>query len=168
MPCHVCVNNNIQGLHLDGRQLNVTMAISREEAVKVKASNDEKRKVDKRNLHLAKEGTMDLQSQESKLLSKSELVKRQRAASEKKAKLANPNYFVSKTRLCIRNLAASVSEKQLRDVLLKYIKGTPAAKIKQVKIFCITETEVVSLSIIVATIISYLQLVRIHSFNLCL
>ena len=118
---------------MDGRQLNVTIAISREEAVKMKTANDEKRKVDKRNLFLAKEGTMDLQSQEAKLLSKSELVKRQRAASEKKAKLANPNYFVSKTRLCIRNLAASVAEKQLRDVLIKHVKGTPG-KIKQVVI----------------------------------
>ena len=116
---------------MDGRQLNVTMAVSREEAVKMKTTNDEKRKIDKRNLYLAKEGTMDLQSPETKLLTKSELVKRQRAASEKKAKLANPNYFVSKTRLCVRNLAASVSEKQLRDVLLKYVKGTPG-KIKQV------------------------------------
>ena len=116
---------------MDGRQLNVTMAISREEAVKIKTTNDEKRKVDKRNLYLAKEGTMDLQSTESKMLSKSELVKRQRAASEKKAKLANPNYFISKTRLCIRNLVASVSEKQLREVLLKYVKGAPG-KIKQV------------------------------------
>ena len=116
---------------MDGRQLNVTMAISREEAVKIKTTNDEKRKVDKRNLYLAKEGAMDLQSSESKMLSKSELVKRRRAASEKKAKLANPNYFISKTRLCIRNLATSVSEKQLRDVLLKYVKGTPG-KIKQV------------------------------------
>ena len=111
------------------------MAISREEAVKIKTANDEKRKVDKRNLFLAKEGTMDLQSQEAKLLSKSELVKRQRAASEKKAKLANPNYFVSKTRLCIRNLAPSVAEKQLRDVLIKHVKGTPG-KIKQVIIPC--------------------------------
>lgn len=111
------------------------MAISREEAVKIKAANDEKRKVDKRNLYLAKEGTMDLQSQESKMLSKSELVKRQRAASEKKAKLANPNYFVSKTRLCIRNLAASVSEKRLKDVLIKYVKGTPG-RIKQVNSLC--------------------------------
>ena len=84
---------------MDGRQLNVTMAISREEAVKMKTAKEEKRKVDKRNIYLAKEGTMDLQSSESKVLSKSELVKRQRAASEKKAKLANPNYFVSKTRL---------------------------------------------------------------------
>ena len=107
------------------------MAISREDAVKIKATNDEKRKVDKRNLYLAKEGTMDLQSQESKMLTKSELVKRQRAASEKKAKLANPNYFVSKTRLCIRNLAASVSEKQLKEVLTKYVKGIPG-NIKQV------------------------------------
>ena len=120
---------------MDGRKLNVTMAISREEAVKIKTTSDEKKKVDKRNLYLAKEGTMDLQSQEAKLLSKSELVKRQRAASEKKAKLANPNYFVSKTRVCIRNLAASVGEKQLRDILIKHVKGTPG-KIKQVNIPC--------------------------------
>jgi len=120
---------------LDGRQLNVTMAVSREEAVRIKSSNDEKRKVDKRNLYLAKEGTMDLQSQESKKLSKSELVKRQRATAEKKAKLANPNYFVSKTRLCVRNLAASVSEKQLRGVLSKYVKDL-SAQIKQVNALC--------------------------------
>ena len=122
-------------MYLDGRQLNITVAISREEAVKIKTTSDEKKKVDKRNLYLAKEGTIDLQSQEAKLLSKSELVKRQRAASEKKAKLANPNYFVSKTRVCIRNLAASVAEKQLRDVLIKHVKGTPG-KIKQVNIPC--------------------------------
>jgi len=74
---------------------------------------------------------MDLQSVHAKKLSKPELVKRQRAAAEKKAKLANPNYFVSKTRISVRNLSATVSEKQLKDTLLKYAKGTPA-QIKQV------------------------------------
>lgn len=117
-------------MFLDGRQLNVTLALSREEAGKIK-SNDDRKKVDKRNLYLAKEGTMDLQSASAKKLSKQELVKRQRAAAEKKAKLANPNYFVSKTRISVRNLSATVTEKQLKDTLLKYTKGTPA-HIKQV------------------------------------
>ena len=116
---------------MDGRKLNVTIAVSREDAAKINTTKDDKRKVDKRNLFLAKEGTMDLQSPDSKILSKSELMKRQRAASEKKVKLANPNYFVSKTRVCIRNLAASVSEKRLRGVLSGYVKGT-SGRIKQV------------------------------------
>ncbi|XP_065897360.1 RNA-binding protein 28-like [Dysidea avara] len=121
-----------KGLFLDGRQLNVILALSREEASKIKSTDDSK-KVDKRNLYLAKEGTMDLQSVNAKKLSKPELVKRQRAAVEKKAKLANPNYFVSKTRISVRNLSATVSENQLKDALLKYAKGTPV-QIKQVKI----------------------------------
>jgi len=120
-------------LFLDGRQLSVTLALSREEASKIK-SNDDRKKLDKRNLYLSKEGTMDLQSVIAKKLSKPELVKRQRAAAEKKAKLANPNYFVSKTRISVRNLSATVSEKQLKDTLLKYAKGTPA-QIKQVWAF---------------------------------
>ena len=78
---------------------------------------------------------MDLQSVNAKKLSKPELVKRQRAAVEKKAKLANPNYFVSKTRISVRNLSATVSENQLKDALLKYAKGTPV-QIKQVQHLC--------------------------------
>ena len=43
-------------------------------------------------------------SEAAKDLSKADLAKRMKAYSEKKAKWAKPHYFVSRTRLCVRNL----------------------------------------------------------------
>ena len=68
-------------------------------------------------------------SEAAKDLSKADLAKRMKAYSEKKAKCAKPHYFVSRTRLCVRNLPTSMEEKK---VFLKHT-GDPSAKIIQVR-----------------------------------
>ena len=45
-------------------------------------------------------------------VSKSDMLKRAQGYAEKKAKLKNPNFSVSRTRLSIRNIPTTVDEKQ--------------------------------------------------------
>jgi hypothetical protein len=45
--------------------------------------------------------------------------KRVNAWSEKKEKLKNPNYVVSKTRLNCRNLPLQVEEKRLKEICIE-------------------------------------------------
>ena len=54
--------------------------------------------MDRRNLYLAKEGLVLPGSVAAQGLSKADLLKRHKAEAEKKAKLDNPNIFVSRTR----------------------------------------------------------------------
>lgn len=115
-----------------GQVLNIAMALPREELAKV--SSDQFKKEDRRNLYLAKEGGESMMIEQCQLalfyvhlaifpdsdaakdLSKADLQKRTKACAEKKAKLANPNYIVSRTRLCVRNLPTSVDEKKLKEI----------------------------------------------------
>jgi nucleolar protein 4 len=65
---------------------------------------------------LAREGVITPGSEAAKDLSKADLQRRQKAEAEKKAKLQNPNCFVSTTRLCVRNLPLTTTEKELTKV----------------------------------------------------
>lgn len=58
----------------------------------------------------------------------------QAAASEKRKKLADPNNFVSSTRLSIRNLPTSIDAKELKNIVVEIVGEK--AHIKQVKIVC--------------------------------
>ena len=51
----------------------------------------------------------------------------------KRTKLKNPNIFVSTTRLCVRNIPATVEDVQLRKVLMKAVADN-AAKITEVHV----------------------------------
>lgn len=51
-----------------------------------------------------------------------ELEKRMASFDERKKKLKDPNFAVSKTRLSLRNLALSVDEKQLKQMAIDAIK----------------------------------------------
>ena len=59
------------------------------------------------------------------------MAKRLKVYAEKKAKLANSHFFVSKTRLCVRNLPTHVDEKKLKAVFQNSM-GNPTAKVLQV------------------------------------
>lgn len=88
-------------LSLDNFTLNVTKAVTRGKAAelaKEKKMEGNREAKDKRNLYLAKEGLILPGSTAAQGLSKADLLKRKKAETEKKAKLENPNYFVSKTR----------------------------------------------------------------------
>jgi hypothetical protein len=112
-----------RGVSIGGRTLLVTRAVDRSEAVQLTGSFDggsgsgsgkAKAKVlgpdgkpvreDKRNLFLAREGLVLSASESAIGVSPADLKKRNAAYKEKKEKLKNPNYFISQTRLSIRNL----------------------------------------------------------------
>ncbi|XP_078364761.1 RNA-binding protein 28-like isoform X2 [Oculina patagonica] len=106
-------------LSLDNFTLNVTKAVTRGKAAelaKEKKIEGNREARDNRNLYLAKEGLILSGSTAAQGLSKADLLKRQKAEKEKKAKLENPNYFVSKTRLCVRNLALNVDDSKLKEI----------------------------------------------------
>ncbi|ETV93320.1 hypothetical protein, variant 4 [Aphanomyces invadans] len=107
------------GIYVDGRLLSVTRAVAKHDADRLTEENSAKRKaVDKRNMYLAYEGTINVnKAAESELaLPKMDIEKRRRAIKEKKEKLKNPLFFISPTRLSVRNVALGVDEKTLKTV----------------------------------------------------
>ncbi|KAI9476135.1 MAG: hypothetical protein EXX96DRAFT_620603 [Benjaminiella poitrasii] len=101
---------------LHGRVLDVTLAVDREQAKKIKDSNlAQKRKEDKRNLYLMREGVIFPDTPAAETITPSELSKRQMSFSARKKLVSNnPSLFISKTRLSIRNLPISVDDKELK------------------------------------------------------
>ena len=101
---------------LDGRFLNVSLAVSKTDAGKLMTSNRvEKQHTDKRNLYLMKEGVIFADSEAAQGMTPTEVSKRQASYTERKRMLgANPNLFVSKTRLSVRNLGLKVTEAILK------------------------------------------------------
>lgn len=65
----------------------------------------------------AREGAIEEGSSAWNDLSKGDKEKRLRASKEKALKLRSPNYFVSATRLSLRNLPYSLDEKALKALL---------------------------------------------------
>jgi nucleolar protein 4 len=92
---------------------------------------------DARNLYLAKEGRIEPGSSAWSGLSPTDRVHRAKAAAEAKSKLASPNFCVSKTRLCLRNLPFATDEAGLKKLLLDAVtaRATQAQpKLTQVKV----------------------------------
>lgn len=65
-----------------------------------------------------KEGQIEEGSPAWQAMSAADRTKRKRAAAEARTKLKSPNFFLSRTRLCLRNLPAKLSEKALKDLVL--------------------------------------------------
>lgn len=95
-----------------------------------KEKKQKKEKEDKRNMHLARIGciksfvcllmpALDISREEAKDmgLSEEDIRKRAKTWDEKNSKLKNVNFFVSPTRLSVRNLPLSVDEKALRELV---------------------------------------------------
>ncbi|CAI8032101.1 Uncharacterized RNA-binding protein C4F6.14 [Geodia barretti] len=112
--CMESVESNETVLLYHGRELEVSLALSPQELDKMKESGTEK--TDRRNLFLAKEGNVQSGSEAAKNLTTAELAKRLKAQAEKKAKLSNPNFYVSRTRLSVRNLPTQTTESELREI----------------------------------------------------
>ncbi|GMF28477.1 unnamed protein product [Phytophthora lilii] len=106
-------------LTLDGRQLILSRAVSKTDAEHLADSNArERRRLDKRNLYLAYEGTLNVNKMaDAELeLPKMDIDKRRRAIREKKLKLQNPMYFVSPMRLSVRNLSTALDDRKLKKL----------------------------------------------------
>lgn len=109
---------------LHGRVLDVTLAVDRQSANKLKDEKlNLKRKDDVRNLYLMREGVIFPNTAAAETISATELQKRQMSFSQRKKFVsADPSLFISKTRLSIRNLPTKVDEKELRQLGIQSIQ----------------------------------------------
>lgn len=115
-------------IQIGGRRLIIAEAVSRKSADKLTEDNKEKREKfgsrgDRRNLGLAALSTLN--QDDMAALTKEEREKYERGQHEKNQKLANPNFHVSRTRLCIRNLPKTLTEDQLRAIFKKASDDVP-------------------------------------------
>nr|XP_013811051.1 PREDICTED: RNA-binding protein 28 [Apteryx mantelli mantelli] len=113
------------GLRLDGRLLRIDLAVSREEAQKLRGQKA-KKPVGTRNLYLAREGLIRAGTKAAEGVSDADMAKRARFEELKYQKLRDQNIFVSRTRLCVHNLPKAVDSAQLRRLLLKAAGGDGA------------------------------------------
>jgi len=122
-------------LVLDGKPLIICLAVTRNTIDKKNEKHEDKK--DKRNLFLAEEGVIKPGSDESWNLPEIERQRRAKMWQEKKIKLANPNYHISKTRLSVRGIPKNISEIQLREMFKNGASSEEDDRppgIKQVKI----------------------------------
>lgn len=135
----ITARDNESDILLDGRRLIITKAVTREQASDFKNVGDDRaKKRDPRNLALASAGVIQSSTPEGAKLSKDEIARRQRGEHDKKMKLANPNFHVSRTRLSVRNLPKEMDEPSLRRIFLNNLehlkeKGI-STKLNQVKV----------------------------------
>lgn len=109
---------------LRGRVLSIVKAVDRNEAHNIMEMNQQRRrKEDRRNIYLLQEGVIFPDSLSAKLLTPSEVNKRVTSYSFRKNLLAkNPNLYISKTRLSVRNLPLTVDESTLKKLGKESVK----------------------------------------------
>ncbi|XP_011851309.1 PREDICTED: RNA-binding protein 28 isoform X2 [Mandrillus leucophaeus] len=125
--------NEAGGLKLDGRQLKVDLAVTRDEAAKLQTKKV-KKPTGTRNLYLAREGLIRAGTKAAEGVSAADMAKRERFELLKHQKLKDQNIFVSQTRLCLHNLPKAVDDKQLRKLLLSTTSGEKGVRIKEQKV----------------------------------
>ncbi|XP_049630327.1 RNA-binding protein 28 [Suncus etruscus] len=123
----------VGGLKLNGRQLKVDLAVTREEAAKLQTKKV-KKPTGTRNLYLAREGLIRAGTKAAEGLSAADMAKRERFELLKHQKLKDQNIFVSQTRLCLHNLPKAVDDKQLRKLLLSATNGAKGVRIKECRV----------------------------------
>ncbi|KAK9907300.1 hypothetical protein WJX75_001025 [Coccomyxa subellipsoidea] len=130
-------------LTVRGSPIEVDLALTQDDARQLAgATKAQPGGKDNRNLYLLKEGQIEEGSPAWQAMSVADRAKRKRAAGEARTKLKSPNYFLSRTRLCLRNLPAKLNEKALKDLVLAAVKERAAKAqpiAKQVKILRDTE-----------------------------
>lgn len=123
-------DENEELFYLDGRVLDVQLAISKDQ-LNVKKLESEKLR-DKRNLYLSKEGLIYPDSPAAQNLSAEDLKKRLTLSQNKKKQLENLHFFVSKNRLCFHNLPQNYKDEDLRKLCLRVLRGEKDVQI----LFC--------------------------------
>ncbi|XP_037023644.2 RNA-binding protein 28 [Artibeus jamaicensis] len=121
------------GLKLDGRQLRVDLAVTRDEAAKLRTKKV-KKPTGTRNLYLAREGLIRAGTKAAEGVSAADMAKRERFELLKHQKLKDQNIFVSSTRLCLHNLPKAVDDRQLRKLLLNATRGEQGVRIKECRV----------------------------------
>lgn len=125
-------DENEESFYLDGRILDVQLAISKDQLGVKKLENEKLR--DKRNLYLSKEGLIYPDSATAAGVSAEDLKKRMTLSQNKKKQLEDLHYFVSKNRLCFHNLPASLRDNDLRKLCVGVLKGEKDYQILYCKI----------------------------------
>ena len=119
MPSLVTLSES--GIVLDNRQLNVVLAVDKRQASQLSAASTQKQ--DKRNLYLAREGViLPSSAGAANVMGEDELKRRERYYREKKKKLDNPNFMVSRCRLSLRNLPMECEEKAVKKIMMAAVK----------------------------------------------
>ncbi|EOD48229.1 putative ribosome biogenesis protein [Neofusicoccum parvum UCRNP2] len=112
---------------IEGRVLNITMAVDRSQAERLTAegvAHRYKRDNDKRKLYLLSEGTIASNSPLYQLLSPAEIQLRDASVKQRKNLIeSNPSLSMSLTRLSIRNIPRTVSSKDLKQLARQAIVG---------------------------------------------
>ena len=112
---------------LDGRVLQVSRAVNKNEASRLTSEGDihrKKRDNDKRRLYLLSEGTINTKSALYDKLSPSEKTMREASAKQRKSLIeSNPSLHMSLTRLSIRNLPRSIGSKELKALAREAVVG---------------------------------------------
>ncbi|KAG6830813.1 hypothetical protein H0H87_006986 [Tephrocybe sp. NHM501043] len=114
-----------QSLVLHGRTLDVTRAVTRDEAGKLKEAGERSReKADKRNMYLLREGVILPNTPASESLTPAEIERRTGSFNARRALLkSNPSLFISKTRLSIRQIPIFVSERLLKRLAIHAMRA---------------------------------------------
>lgn len=112
---------------LDGRVLQVAIAVSRNQATKLEEEGASRRLVrdtDKRRLFLLSEGTIPANSPLYKKLSPSEVKMREDSFKQRQSFIKkNPTLHLSLTRLSIRNIPRQVTSKDLKQLARQAVVG---------------------------------------------
>ncbi|KAI8057171.1 hypothetical protein BDF22DRAFT_669890 [Syncephalis plumigaleata] len=114
-------NSAAQAFTLDGRVLNITRAVDRDQAAKF-TEEGIKTRADKRNMYLLQEGLITEGSPAAVGVPPIELKKRAESHALRKNQLnSRPDLFISKTRLSVRNLPLDMDDKGLRRLAISAI-----------------------------------------------
>lgn len=112
---------------IEGRVLQVTQAVSKEEATRLTEAGPAARKgqeKDKRRLFLLSEGTIPNGSALYALLTPTEIKLREQSATQRKKQVqGNPSLHVSLNRLAIRNLPHNMTSKDLKQLARQAVVG---------------------------------------------
>jgi nucleolar protein 4 len=112
---------------MEGRVLQVSRALTREDAGRRADEASEKRDVrdrDKRRLYLLSEGTISASSKLYTQLGKAEIDVRESSAKQRQRLIkSNPNLCLSLTRLSVRNIPRGVGSKELKALAREAVVG---------------------------------------------
>ncbi|KAK2774879.1 RNA recognition motif-containing protein [Onygenales sp. PD_12] len=112
---------------MDGRVLQLSLAVSRTQAAKLEAegsSRRDERDKDKRRLYLLSEGTIASNSPLYAKLSPSEIAMREASAKQRQKLIkSNPMLHISLTRLSVRNIPRNIDSKALKALAREAVVG---------------------------------------------
>ena len=116
------LNSSSSPFILHGRFLNLSRAVSRTDAQKLTEEGIQKRR-DKRNIYLIKEGVIFPDSPAAQTLPARDVSKRMESYNARKRILdSNPNLYISKVRLSVRNLSPQITPQILKQVSRESVK----------------------------------------------